>query len=115
VLFRSIRALPGEDRPKDAEGNLLNIKFARGIWDGEELPPADLGDGLHKETVTLDLEPMLLGAGGDDSRSWLERMTALRDGLGVFRLAFLEALIRAADVRASMFPQDTLTSEDEAR
>lgn len=111
----SIRALPGEDRPKDAEGNLLNIKFARGIWDGEELPPADLGDGLHKETVTLDLEPMLLGAGGDDSRSWLERMTALRDGLGVFRLAFLEALIRAADVRASMFPQDTLTSEDEAR
>jgi hypothetical protein len=42
-------------------------------------------------------------------------MIALRDRLGVFRLAFLEALIRAADVRASMFPQDTLPSEDEAR
>ena len=109
----SIRALPGEERPKDGEGK--PIRFARGNWDGEELPPADLGDGLHKETVKLDLEPMLLGASEDGSRSWLERMIALRDRLGVFRLAFLEALIRAADVRASMFPQDTLPSEDEAR
>jgi len=109
----SIRALPGEERPKDGEGK--PIKFARGIWDGEELPPADLGDGLRKEAMTLDLEPMLLGASEDGSRSWLERMIALRDGFGVFRLAFLEALIRAADVRASMFPQDTLPSEDEAR
>lgn len=89
--------------------------FARGIWDGEELPTADLGDGLIKEQVSLNLEPMLLGASEDGSRSWLERTIALRDELGVFRLAFLEALIRAADMRASMFPQDTLTSGDEAK
>jgi CRISPR-associated endonuclease/helicase Cas3 len=56
---------------------------------------------------------MLLGAGENGSRSWLERSIALRDELGVFRLAFLESLIRAADVRASMFPEDTLTPEDE--
>jgi CRISPR-associated endonuclease/helicase Cas3 len=111
----SIRALPGEDRPKDAEGKLLDAKFARGIWDGEELPPAGLGNGLHKEKVTLDLEPMLLGAGEDGARSWLGRAIALRDELGAFRLAFLEALIRAADVRASMFPVDILTAEDEAK
>jgi CRISPR-associated endonuclease/helicase Cas3 len=38
--------------------------------------------------------------------SWVERMVSLRDGedLGPFRLAFLEALIRAADVRASEDP-----------
>jgi CRISPR-associated endonuclease/helicase Cas3 len=111
----SIRALPGEDRPRDNEGKPLDVKFARGIWDGEELPPADLGDGLHEERVTLDLEPMLLGASEDGARSWLDRAITLRDELGVFRLAFLEALIRAADVRASMFPQDYLPTEDEAK
>ncbi|HEY0322040.1 MAG TPA: CRISPR-associated helicase Cas3' [Pyrinomonadaceae bacterium] len=111
----SIRALPGEDRPKDIENKPINAKFARGIWDGDELPAADLGDGLLEEKVALDLEPMLLGTIEAGSRSWLERMIALRDELGIFRLAFLEALIRAADVRASMFPQDTLPSEDEAK
>lgn len=111
----SIRALPGEDKPKDDAGKPLDAKFARGIWDGDDLPAADLGDGLLKEKVALDLAPMLLGASEDGSRSWLERMIALRDELGVFRLAFLEALIRAADVRASMFPQDTLTLEDETK
>lgn len=33
--------------------------------------------------------------------SWLERVIHLRDELGPFRLAFLEAILRAADMRAS--------------
>jgi CRISPR-associated endonuclease/helicase Cas3 len=33
--------------------------------------------------------------------SWLERMLALRDRDGPFRLAYLEALLRVADWRAS--------------
>ncbi|MEK6284546.1 MAG: CRISPR-associated helicase Cas3' [Acidobacteriota bacterium] len=101
----SIRALPGEDKPDDREK-----KFARGIWDNDELPALDLGD-LTKPAVTLDLEPMLLGASEDGARSWLERMITLRDRVGVFRLAFLEALIRAADVRASSNPQDYWAKE----
>lgn len=105
----SIRALPGEEKPAESER-----KFARGIWEGEELPIADLGDGLRKEHVTLDLRPMLLGAGDDGARSWLERMIALRDEVGVFRLAFLEALVRAADVRASKFPKVKYSPEGEA-
>lgn len=111
----SIRALPDETKPKDSEGKPMKAKFARGIWDNDELPSVDLGDGLIKESVALDLEPMLLGAGREGSRSWLERMITLRDELGIFRLAYLEALIRAADVRASMFPKDILKSEDETK
>lgn len=111
----SIRALPDEDKPKDREGKRIEAKFARGIWEGDELPDVDLGDGLIKEKVTLDLEPMLLGISENGSRSWLERMLALRDELGVFRLAYLECLVRAADVRASMFPKDILKSEDETK
>jgi len=34
--------------------------------------------------------------------SWTERVLALRDSVGPFRLAFLETLLRAADERASI-------------
>ena len=102
----SIRALPGESKPQDDDGKPIDLKFARGIWDGEKLPAVDLGDGAQEEETVLDLEPMLLGASENGARSWLERMIALRGRLGVFRLAFLESLIRAADVRASKYPQD---------
>jgi CRISPR-associated endonuclease/helicase Cas3 len=109
----SIRALPDESKPKTDDGVRLDTRFARGIWEGDVLPVTDLGDGLIKERVTLDLEPMLLGTSESGARSWLERMIALRDdeSLGVFRLAYLESLIRAADVRASKFPQDTIADQ----
>jgi len=97
----SIRALPDETRPNEA-----GRKFARGIWQNEILPATDLGDGAEKPEIKLDLDPMLLGASEDGKLSWLERMINLRDQLGVFRLAYLECLIRAADVRASKYPQD---------
>ena len=100
----SIRALPGETRPEEE-----NAKFARGIWDGDELPEADFGDGVHTEKLSLDLEPMLLGRSEKGKPSWLERMLALRDRLGIFRLTYLECLIRAADVQASSHPQNILT------
>lgn len=104
----SIRALPGESKPQDDAGKLLDSKFARGIWDGDNLPAVELGDGVREAETLLDLEPMLMGASENGALSWLERMIALRDELGVFRLAFLESLIRAADVRASANPQEVL-------
>ncbi len=97
----SIRALPDENKPDEKDR-----RFARGIWQDEMLPATDLGDGVQKTAIKLDLEPMLLGASEDGKPSWLERMLNLRERLGVFRLAYLECLIRAADVRASQNPQD---------
>jgi CRISPR-associated endonuclease/helicase Cas3 len=99
----SIRALPGETKP-DAPDK----KYARGIWEGDSLPVADLGDEVVIPAMPLDLEPLLLGSSADGRQSWLERMIALRDRLGVFRLAYLESLIRAADVWASANPQEVL-------
>ncbi len=89
----SIRSVPGEERPPEPDR-----LFARGVWHGDALPEVDLGDGTPIGPVELDLTPMLLGEG-----SWLERTLALRDDpeLGPFRLAFLEALVRVADWRAS--------------
>ena len=56
--------------------------------------------------TTLNLDAMQLGRNVDGRESWLERMLKLRDELGVFRLAYLEAIVRAADVQASANPQD---------
>jgi CRISPR-associated endonuclease/helicase Cas3 len=92
----SIRSLPNEtgntERPSDL--------FARGIWDGDQLPPVPLGE-ITTPSVTLDLSFMQMGEGAHGP-SWLARTVALRDRLGPFRLAYLETLLRAADARASM-------------
>ena len=54
------------------------------------------------EQSAIDLSYMELGEGARGP-SWLARMLALRDSpdLGPFRLAFLEAIFKAADERAS--------------
>jgi CRISPR-associated endonuclease/helicase Cas3 len=91
----SLRALATDEAPKD-----LRL-YARGVWDGERLPDVELGDGFVFPSTTLSLAPMLMGR-QDGQRSLVERVIALRKDHGPFRLAYLEALVRAADVRASM-------------
>ena len=77
--------------------------FARGIWDGDAMPTLDLGNGVTAPAVTLNLERMQLGLSPDTKPSWAEQVLELRDRteLGVFRLGYLEAVLRAADREAS--------------
>lgn len=90
----SIRSLPDEDVPPDAR------RFARGIWEGDELHWVDLGDGVITQTVSLTLSFMEMGE-GPRGPSWLERMIRLRDHYGPFRLAWMETLVRVADWRGT--------------
>lgn len=100
----SIRSLPNEDQPDEAER-----LFARGVWHGDELPPVGMGNGETMPAVKLDLSVMQMGDGPNGSPSWLARMLALRDDpeTGPFRLAYWETLLRVADWRASELEKAT--------
>jgi CRISPR-associated endonuclease/helicase Cas3 len=87
----SIRALPGEEPPRNSPTTL----FALGVCHKDELPPVELGGETCPKTE-LDLSPMQLGG-----NSWTGRALKLLDTLGPFRLAYLESLLRAADQRVS--------------
>lgn len=99
----SIRSLPTE-LPPDGDGSR---RFARGIYDRELIPSTgaaiDLGGGIVVAATQIDLSYMDLGGSDDRGASWLARTLALRNrpDLGPFRIAFLEAVIKAADERAS--------------
>ncbi|MFW6201667.1 MAG: CRISPR-associated helicase Cas3' [Gemmatimonadota bacterium] len=89
-----LRALPEERRPAEPER-----LFARGVWDGDELPAVPL-NGIRLPPTELRLDVMTLGM-GQQGPSWIERTRTLLDEWGPFRLAWLEALVRIADWRAS--------------
>ncbi len=91
----SIRALPGEKTPK-GEG----VRFARGVWEGDVLPEVDLGRGVVVPSTRLSLSAMEIGE-AEGRPSWSAMALRLLSELGPFRLAYLEALVRAADARAS--------------
>lgn len=94
----AIRSLPEETLAAGDDDR----RIALGIWDGEALPAVDVPTGRVPAT-SLDLSVMGLGESEDGRPSWLRIALDLRDrpDLGPFRLAFLEALVRLADWRAS--------------
>lgn len=87
-----MRSVPEEERT----GRVL------GITDGDRMPAVQIPGG-QLPSSTLSLSPMQLGRSADGTPSWAERSLALlsRQDLGPFRLAFLEAVVRLADWRAS--------------
>ncbi len=92
----SIRSMPDEYVPPNKG------RFARGVWDEDKVPQTYLGDEVKLSDIILDLSYMDLGC-SPKGASWLSRMLSLRDSpdLGPFRLSYLEALVKAADERAS--------------
>lgn len=77
----------------------------RGVCDGDVLPATGLltADGVVQSLpdLKLSLEPAILGLSPSTGRSWAERVDGLARRHGLFALAWMEAVLRAADVRAS--------------
>ncbi|GAB4176107.1 MAG: hypothetical protein Fur0039_18990 [Rhodocyclaceae bacterium] len=95
----SLRALPDEKEPPDGR------RYARGIWEGDRLP-AFAFDGEHLTETPLRLALMELGE-GEQGSSWTARTQKLLVEYGPFRLAWLEALVRIADWRATRQEQQS--------
>ena len=91
----AIRPAPEEELPT---GVPTGTRFALGVVEGDVLPAVSTPVGDVAEAC-LDLREMELG--GDGARSWTATSCALRDLHGPFVLAYLEALVRIADWRAS--------------
>ena len=95
----NLRALPREQAPSDTDRT--GERFARGIWEGDELNPVDLGGGERWPGGRLTLSLMELGWDETTGESWTERTRDLLARHGPFRLAWMETLVRVADGRAS--------------
>ena len=95
----SLRALPKEVEAPD--GRL----FARGVWGGDVLPTFTFEDGEVVPGKSLNLDLMQLGQGAQGP-SWTTRVQGLLKEYGPFRLAWLEALVRVADWRATRIEQE---------
>ncbi|MCY3843808.1 MAG: CRISPR-associated endonuclease Cas3'' [Acidobacteria bacterium] len=94
----NLRALPREAAPQDGRAG---ARFARGVWEGDTLPPFALQGGERWEGGELLLSIMELGWDDVSRESWTERTRELLARFGPFRLAWLETLVRLADWRAS--------------
>lgn len=91
-----VAAHHGRIRVQARDPNVAGDQRLLGLTHGDDLEvPQVLDTAIAAGTV--DLEPFSFG--GDDS--WTRTALSLRDRFGPFRLAYLEALVRIADWRAS--------------
>ncbi|MGC4067354.1 MAG: CRISPR-associated endonuclease Cas3'' [Polyangiaceae bacterium] len=75
----------------------------RGVREGDALPSIPLDEVTSLPALALTLAPASLGLSTVTGRSWRERTAALQRIHGPGSLAYLEALLIAADRRASKF------------
>jgi len=72
-----------------------------GIRENDVLPALVLALGGNLPSLSLTLEPAMLGLSSRTGASWRDRTQGLLDRIGPTALAYLEALLRAADVQVS--------------
>lgn len=94
-----LHTAPKDQDYRDRDGRGLPI---RGVRERDCLPSLELVPGEPPiPEVTLTLSPAAVGLSSRTGISWRERCTGLMERYGPAALAFLEAILRAADVRAS--------------
>lgn len=90
----------------------------RGLRDGDPLPSVELPmpDGRFASfpAITLHLDPAAVGLSPRYGPGWTDRVHSLLDQFGPTTLAYLEALLRTADVHASALETEDVRIQLEA-
>lgn len=94
----SLHATPDDQDYVDRDRRGLPI---RGVREGDRLPSIAFERGAQLPALELTLAPALVGVSPRTGRSWSERTQQLLERLGPGTLAYLEACLRTADIRAS--------------
>ena len=95
----ALQAAPKDQDYRDSDGRGMPI---RGVREADRLPPLrSEADGAWGPEIALTLEPAAMGLSVRTGASWRERVAGLVARYGPSGLGYLEALLRAADVRAS--------------
>jgi CRISPR-associated endonuclease/helicase Cas3 len=95
----ALHASPKDQDYRDHDGRGFPI---RGVREDDRLPAVVIApNSLPLPELALTLEPATLGLSARTGASWRERCQGLIDHYGPTALAYMEALLRAADVRAS--------------
>ena len=95
-----VRKVLRDELPKSPEPGGVRHEEVRGIVDGVQIGEVTVGD----RTLTagpLSIECRKMGRSQDGSEGWTKGVLRLLNDLGPFRIAYYEALFRAADWRAS--------------
>jgi len=94
-----LNAAPKDQEYRDRDGRGLPI---RGVREGDLLPSIELVAGEPPiPEIELTLSPAAMGLSSRTGISWRERSISLEGRHGPAALALLEAILRAADIRAS--------------
>jgi CRISPR-associated endonuclease/helicase Cas3 len=97
----ALHASPSDQDYVDRIGDGRGLPI-RGIRDGDVLQSVRMCIDDHPTPpLTLSLEPAAMGLSNVTGRSWRERSQSVIDRIGPIQLGYLEAVFRAADVRAS--------------
>jgi len=95
----SLHAAPKDQEYRDRDGRGMPI---RGVREGDHLPSLEVAaEGACLPALELTLEPAAMGLSARTGASWRDRVAGLVAKFGPSGLGYLEALMRAADVRAS--------------
>lgn len=95
----TLHAAPKDQDYRDRDQRGLPI---RGVREGDRLPAITLDSMTSpRPELFLTLEPAALGLSTRTGASWRERCLCLLSQFGPTGLAYLESLLRAADIRAS--------------
>ena len=81
--------------------NEKDTETVRGVANGDELAPVTIV-GKELECASLSTDCRRMGRDADGNESYTRGVLRLLAHYGPFRLAFFEALFRAADIRASI-------------